>query len=165
MGSLKRHDDRVYQEGVRDGQRANGLDRIVHAQTKGFTLPGNQRDNDIYNAGYEYGVAHKPRAKPTNSTPRRADRDPEDVSQQRSRSASSSESDPFEGFATLCGFIGAVVGFVHGWQVGGLKFALLDGFFGFIVGAFASVVIVLIIGISVVAITIYCLVKLLTWLF
>ena len=53
----KSRDDANYERGVHDGQKADFLDRVSHSLTKGYTL--SPRDNDIYNAGYDYGVGHQ----------------------------------------------------------------------------------------------------------
>jgi formylglycine-generating enzyme required for sulfatase activity len=58
MGSQKSRDDEIYEQGVHDGQQADLLDQVAHSMSKGFTL--NPRETDIYNKGYDYGVAHRP---------------------------------------------------------------------------------------------------------
>ena len=51
------HDDDTYEEGVHDGQKATSGDEFFHNLTKGYTL--DPHSNDIYNAGYKYGVEHQ----------------------------------------------------------------------------------------------------------
>ncbi len=166
MGSNKRHGDQVYEEGVRDGQRANGLDQIVHAQTKWFAFPSDRRDNDTYNAGFDYGVTHKPQpSSEVRSSPTTNKRLPEEGRAGYHSAASGSDSDGLEGFAALCGFIGAVFGFVKALQAGGIGLALGWAFLGFIGGALAGVVIVVILCVAAVAGTIYCIIKVLAWFF
>lgn len=60
MGSRKTREDEIYEQGVRDGQGATLLDQVVHGQVKGWSLPSNRRETDIYNKGFEYGVTHRP---------------------------------------------------------------------------------------------------------
>ncbi len=75
MTSTRNRDDEIYEEGVHAGQQADAMDQFAHNLSKGYTL--NPRENEIYNAGYAYGVAHKPRPTPARpaapSEPRRAD--------------------------------------------------------------------------------------------
>jgi hypothetical protein len=58
MASGKDRDDEVYEQGVCDGQNADFLDQVSNSLSKGFTLDA--RLNDIYQKGYQYGVAHRP---------------------------------------------------------------------------------------------------------
>lgn len=57
MGSHKSSDDETYEAGVHEGQKADFLDQACHSLTKGYSL--DQRSNEIYNKGYEYGVSHQ----------------------------------------------------------------------------------------------------------
>lgn len=57
MGSHKSRDDEIYEQGVHDGQRSDAMDQFSHNLVKGYTL--DPRTNEIYNAGYEYGLAHR----------------------------------------------------------------------------------------------------------
>lgn len=68
MASHKTPDDDAYEQGVHDGQQADLLDQTVHSATKGFSLPDQKRQNEIYNKGYDYGVAHRPQPRHESST-------------------------------------------------------------------------------------------------
>ncbi len=67
MASHKSPDDEIYEAGVRAGQDADFPHQAAHALTKGWSLPGGRRANEIYNKGFDYGVEHKPR--PRKSVP------------------------------------------------------------------------------------------------
>ncbi len=58
MSAGKGRDDEVYEAGVRAGQEADVGEQVMHSLTKGYTT--NPRENDIYNKGFDYGVAHRP---------------------------------------------------------------------------------------------------------
>jgi hypothetical protein len=60
MVTHKTPDDEAYEHGVHDGQQADLLDQAVQSVTKGISLPGQRRHDEIYNKGYDYGVAHRP---------------------------------------------------------------------------------------------------------
>lgn len=102
MGSQKSRDDEIYEEGVHDGQRADFLDQATHSLTKGYSL--NPRENEIYNKGYEYGVAYKP--VPAVDRPRSSER-PRQYSSETTYVGASSSSD--NGCAQVIGWIVGVV--------------------------------------------------------
>lgn len=51
----KTRDDEIYESGVRDGQSANELDRILHALGNHIPVPSTRGD-EIYEKGYQYGL-------------------------------------------------------------------------------------------------------------
>jgi hypothetical protein len=57
MTADKERDDEIYAQGVHDGQDADLFEQASHSLAKGFSL--DQRENEIYNRGFDYGVSHK----------------------------------------------------------------------------------------------------------
>src|SRR5882724_12991018 len=58
MASQKSREDEAYERGVHNGQEADVMDQVANSMTKGFTL--DPRLNEIYQRGYQYGIAHRP---------------------------------------------------------------------------------------------------------
>lgn len=52
-------DDRIYEQGVRDGQKADFVDQAVNSLTKGVALTDqSRREGEIYQSGFDFGVDH-----------------------------------------------------------------------------------------------------------
>lgn len=98
MGSHKSRDDEIYEQGVHDGQQADMLDQVAHSMSKGFTL--NARENEIYNKGYDYGVAHRSKI---------ADISPASSKRIRQNSVEASDVEPSSGQSGCAQVIAVVV--------------------------------------------------------
>lgn len=94
MSDSKTRDDEIYENGVRDGERADLSDQFMHSLVKGYSF--NPRETEIYNKGYAYGVSQRPeldrRRREAESRASLA-RDEEERAEQRQRRVQSQSND------------------------------------------------------------------------
>ena len=153
MGSHKTRDDEIYERGVLDGQEADLLDQVVHAQVKGWALTTDRRTNEIYNKGFDYEVAHRSQGGRADSSATCTEAVESSAHQSRDASVagtpgsvfseSASDSDGMGLFVAPFYSIGAIWGLIAGFQAGGVLGAIpgfaLGGAAGMLVGLLAMI--------------------------
>jgi hypothetical protein len=150
MSSHKSRNDEIYEKGVHDGQQADAMDQVFHSLSKGFTL--NPRENEIYNTGYAYGVAHRPQrpARPDSESSVECGAESEvPASDSAGDGASLLDAGDGNPIAAVCTGIGVIWGLVAGFQAGGVWGAFWGAIFGMFAGYLAGLAATLAIGAAI----------------
>ena len=152
MSSHKSNNDAIYERGVHAGQQAGVLERVVHPLVMDIRFPYNARENESYNSGFAYGLAH-PRQRPAIPASAPIVASETELQVPVSGRAGDSASLPDMGddnpIMVVCAVIGVIWGSVAGFQAGGLWGAFWGAIFGMLAGYLAGIAVMLAIGAAI----------------